>query len=316
MREFKIGKPTRQAYGEALLQLGMEDDRIVVLDGDLSKSTYTKYFAEKFPERFFNAGIAEANMVGMAAGLAASGKIPFVSSFACFMVNKTYEQIKISVCGSNLSVKFVASHGGISVGEDGFTQQSVEDIALMTSFPGFTVIVPADEVETKLAVRKAAYHPGSVYIRVGRPKAPIVYENGCPFEIGKANLLEDGEDLTIIAMGLLVAEALKAHDILRERGIKARVLDMHTVKPPDREAIEKAARETGAILVAEEHIAFGGLGSVVARVVGETYPVPMEFVNTDDSYGESGKPDQLFDKYGLSYRHIFDKALKLIERKR
>jgi len=315
--ELKLGKSTREAYGETLVQLGRENEDIVVLDADLSKSTMTKFFAKEFPERFFNFGIAEANMVSVAAGLAAAGKIPFVSSFACFLVNKSYEQLKISVAGSGgFNIKFVASHGGISVGEDGFSQQSVEDIALVSSLPGFTVIIPADEVETREAVRAASKYYGPVYIRVGRPKAPIVYPNGCDFRIGKSNKLREGKDLTIIANGLLVAEALEAaHELEKER-IEAAVIDMHTVKPLDEGAIKEAAKETGAILTVEEHLLHGGLGSRVAQVVVSTSPVPMELLGLKDTYGESGKPYELFEKFGISKEKIVKRAHRLLKRKK
>jgi transketolase len=315
MRSFRLGKPTREAYGETLRELGAKDSRIVVLDADLSKSTYTRYFKEKFPDRFFNFGIQEANMVSAAAGLAATGMIPFVSSFACFLVDKAFEQLKMSIAGSGgFNVKFVASHGGISVGQDGFSQQSVEDVALMCTLPGFVVMVPCDEVETRLAVKAAYEHVGPVYIRVGRPKAPIIYENPPDFKIGRAITLRKGEDVTIIANGLLVAEALKASDLLEDKGISARVIDMHTVKPLDREAIEGAARETKGIVTAEEHIVDGGLGSRVARLVSELNPVPMEFVGIEDTYAESGTPEELFEKYGLTAENIMEKALKVLKR--
>ncbi len=312
MREFKIGKATRAAYGETLAELGEEFREIVVLDADLSKSTHTYIFAEKFPDRFFNFGIAEANMVGAAAGLARCGKIPFCSSFACFMVNKSYEQIRISVAGSGLSVKFVASHGGISVGEDGFTQQSVEDIALMCTFPDFTVVAPADEVYTRWLIREVAKREGPFYIRTQRPKAPIIYENKNNFEWGKYIKLEEGDDVAIFSYGLTVSECLKAHDLLKEKGIKASVYDAPFIKPIDETTVLEVAKKIKRIVVVEEHLKDGGLGSRVASFISENYPVPVKIIAIDDTYAESGKPDELFDKYGISHKKIFEKILDFI----
>jgi transketolase len=307
-----LGEATRDAYGKALAELGRENPNIVVLDGDLSKSTMTKYFAQEFPDRFFNVGIAEANMVGIAAGLAASGKIAFASSFACFVMCKGFDQLRLAVAYSGNNVKIVGSHGGISIGEDGVSQMGHEDIGLALSLPGFVVIVPADGVETRAAVRAAAEHVGPVYIRVGRPKAPIVYDNGCPdFQIGKAITLREGRDVTLIANGLMVAAALDAAEQLQQQGISARVLDMHTVRPLDEEAVEKAARETGAIVVAEEHLLYTGLGSQVAMAVSQRYPVPMRFVGLTD-YAESGAPDALMRKYGLTADDIAREAAALV----
>jgi len=314
MREFKIGKATRVAYGETLAELGEEFKDIVVLDADLSKSTHTYLFAQKFPERFFNFGIAEANMVGAAAGLARCGKIPFCSSFACFMVNKAYEQIRISVAGSGLNVKFVASHGGISVGEDGFTQQSVEDIALMSTFPDFTVVAPADEVYTRWLIREVAKREGPFYIRTQRPNAPIIYENGKNFEWGKYIKLEDGEDVAIISYGLTVSECLKACDLLKEKGIKVSVYDAPFIKPIDEEILLEIAKKIGKIAVVEEHLKDGGLGSRIASFLSENYPVPMKIIAIENTYAESGKPEELFDRYGISYRKIFKKIIDFINK--
>ncbi len=313
MREFNLGKPTRAAYGEALLKLGEEIKEIVVLDADLSKSTHTYIFAEKFPDRFYNFGIAEANMVGAAAGLARCGKIPFCSSFACFMVNKAYEQIKISVAGSNLSVKFVSSHGGISVGEDGFTQQSIEDIALMCTFPNFTVIAPCDEIYTRWVIGEVAKREGPFYVRTQRPKAPIIYESTNNFDWGKYIKLEDGEDVAIFSYGLTVSECLKAHDLLKEKGIKASVFDAPFIKPLDEETLLKVAKEVGKIVVVEEHLKDGGLGSRIASFLSENYPVPVKIIAIEDTYGESGKPEELFDKFGISYKKIFEKVINFLK---
>lgn len=307
-----LGEATREAYGKALAELGRENPNIVVLDGDLSKSTMTKYFAQEFPDRFFNVGIAEANMVGIAAGLAAAGKIAFASSFACFVMCKAFDQMRLAVAYSGNNVKIVGTHGGISIGEDGVSQMGHEDIGLALSLPGFVVIVPADGAETRAAVRAAAEHVGPVYIRVGRPKVPIVYENGCPdFEIGKAITLREGWDVTIIANGLMVAAALDAADALEKQGVSARVLDMHTVRPLDEEAIERSARETGAIVVAEEHLLYTGLASQVAMAVARLHPVPMRFVGLT-GYAESGAPDALLRKYGLTADDIARKAIELV----
>lgn len=307
-----LGEATREAYGKALAELGRENPNIVVLDGDLSKSTMTKYFAQEFPDRFFNVGIAEANMVGMAAGLAASGKIAFASSFACFVMCKAFDQMRLAVAYSGNNVKIVGTHGGISIGEDGVSQMGHEDIGLALSLPGFVVMVPADGAETRAAVRAAAEHVGPVYIRVGRPKAPIVYENGCPdFQIGKSITLRHGSDVTLIANGLMVAAALDAAESLAQQGISARVIDMHTVRPLDEKAVEKAARETGAIVVAEEHLLYTGLASQVAMAAAKRYPVPMRFVGLYD-YAESGAPDALMRKYGLTAEDIAREAVELV----
>jgi len=313
--KFTMGKATREAYGEALRDLGRVNPAIVALDGDLSKSTMSKYFAQEFPQRFFNVGIAEANMVGIAAGLALCGKVPFASSFACFVMCKAFDQLRMSVAYPNLNVKIVGSHGGISIGEDGASQMAVEDVALATALPGFTVVVPADEVEARAAVRAMAEHVGPVYMRVGRPKAPIVYEQGCDFALGKAIKLREGRDVALIANGLLVALALEAAETLAGHGIEARVLDMATVKPLDEAAVLAAARETRGIVVAEEHLLHGGLGSAVAVAVGRLHPAPMAFVSIGDRYAESGKPDELMRKYGLTASDIVAAALSLMERR-
>lgn len=310
-----LGCATRDAYGQALVELGRRDPRIVVLDGDLSSSTRTALFAKEFPDRFFNVGISEANMVGMAGGLAHSGKVPFVSSFACFVACKAYDQLRMAVAVPHWNVKIVASHGGISVGEDGVSQQSVEDLALMTSLPGFTVVVPADEHATRALVRAAAEMDGPVYIRTGRPKAPIVHPPTGSFSLGRGVLLREGRDATIVANGLMVYEALAAAEMLESGGASAAVVDMHTVKPLDEELLARQAKRTGAVVTAEEHQIWGGLGSAVARALALKHPVPMEFVAIQDTYAESGKPEELFDKYGLTARHIVQAARRLLQRK-
>jgi transketolase len=313
--ELKTGAATREAFGRTLVELGRENQNVVVCDADLSKSTMTTYFAKEFPDRFIECGIAESNMVGIAAGLAMAGKIPFISSFSCFLMNKGFEQLRVGVAYPNTNVKVVGTHSGISIGEDGPTQMSVEETGLACSLIGFTVLSPADEVATRALVRAAAAHVGPVFIRTGRVKCPVVYGADQKFEIGKSIELVEGSDLTIIATGLLVAEAIRAAEALEAQGVSARVLDFHTVKPLDREAIRRAAAETGAILVAEEHLVDAGLGVRVAQAVTELHPCPMDFVGVH-RYAESGAPAELLDKYGLVARDVTAAALKLLKRKR
>jgi transketolase len=313
--EIKLGAATREAFGRTLVELGRENRDIVVCDADLSKSTMTVYFQKEFPERFVSCGIAEANMVAIGAGLALAGKIPFVSSFSAFAINKGFEQLRCCVAYPRVNLKVVGTHSGISIGEDGPSQMSVEEIGLACSLAGFVVIAPADEVSTKALVRAAAAHVGPVFIRTGRPKAAIVYHDGQKFEIGKAIEVVAGSHVTIIASGLLVAQAILASDTLDAEGVSARVIDMHTAKPIDREAIRRAAAETGAIVVAEEHLVDGGLGVRVAQVVAETHPCPMEFVGIHDTYAESGQPEELLDKYGLVARDIVAATRKVLARK-
>jgi transketolase len=314
--ELKLGMATREAFGKTLAQLGHENPDVVVCDADLSKSTYTHYFAKDHPDRFFSCGIAEANMVGVGAGLAMAGKIPFVSSFSCFVMNKGFEQLRVGAAYPNANLKVVGTHSGISIGEDGPSQMSIEETALACSLPNFVVLSPADEVSTAALVRAAAAHRGPVFIRTGRMKAPIVYAAGRQFEIGKAVELVEGSDVTIMATGLLVAEAIRAAEALEEEGISARVVDIHTIKPLDRDAVRKAAAETGAIVVAEEHLVDGGLGVRVAQVAAEEHPCIMEFVGIRDTYAESAAPDQLLDKYGLVARDVANAARKAVGRKR
>jgi transketolase len=307
----KMGKSIREAFGLALAQVGDRHPQIVVVDGDVNNSTRTEHFAKKFPDRFFNVGIAESNMVGVAGGLAASGKQAWVSSFATFIMSNAYDQLRMSVAFPNLDVKVVGTHAGISIGEDGPSQMGIEDVSLACSLPNFTVVVPADEPSTFKAVEALAALKTPAYLRAGRPNVPILYENGCDFRIGKANQLRPGKDLTIIANGLMVAPALEAATELAAKGIDARVLDMHTAKPCDDEAILAAARETGRIVVAEEHLCHGGLGSIVAMSAARQLPVPMRFVNLRDSFAESGKPEQLLEKYGLTAKNIVQAAVEL-----
>lgn len=311
-----MGKATRDAYGEALRELGGRYKEIVVLDADLSKSTKTNLFAKAYPDRFFNAGIAEQNLVGTAAGLAAAGMIPFVSTFAMFATGRAFEQIRNSVCYPRLNVKICATHAGLTVGEDGASHQALEDIGLMRSLPGMTVIVPADATEAHRAVAWAVEHPGPVYIRLGRASVDDVFGDGYEFVPGRANLLAEGADLTIIAAGIMVAPARRAADELTQSGLSARVLNMASIKPIDREAIVKAAADTGAIVTCEEHNIIGGLGSAVAEVLGENAPVPMERVGVLDTFGESGTPDALLAKYNLTVADIVRAGKRVVERKK
>jgi transketolase len=312
-REKKMGKATRDAYGQALAELGKENPDIVVLDGDTSGSTRSRAFAESFPDRFFNFGISEANLVSAAAGFASSGKIPFASSFSAFLMCKTYDQLRMSVANPHLNVKLCGSHSGISLGEDGASQMAVEDLALACSLPRFTVLVPCDEISTRALVREASLHQGPVFIRTGRPATPIVYSQDDAFTIGKAKVLKDGVDATVIAAGAMVWEALEAAWWCEENeSIRVRVIDMHTVKPLDEEAVVAAARETGGIVTAEEHLLDGGLGSRVAVVTAQHHPVPMEFVGLRNAYAESGTPAQLLDRYGLTSKHIVEAILRLV----
>ena len=313
--EIRLGAATREAFGRALVELGRENQDVVVCDADLSKSTMTTYFAKEFPDRFISLGIAEANMCGVGAGLALAGKIPFVSSFSAFVMNKGFEQLRCCAAYPHVNLKVVGTHSGISIGEDGPSQMSIEEIGLACSLAGFVVIAPADEVSTKALVKAAAAYVGPVFIRTGRPKAPIVYGADQKFEIGKAVQVADGKDATIIASGLLVAQSLLAAEALEGEGISARVVDMHTAKPLDREAVARAASDTGAIVVAEEHLVDTGLGVRVAQAVAESRPCPMEFVGIQDTYAESGHPDELLDKYGLVARDIAVAVRKVVARK-
>jgi len=305
----------RETYGKTLVELGRENSDIVVLDADLSWSTMTHFFASEFPERFFDCGIAEQNMVSIAAGLAASGKIPFASTFAVFVPGRCFDQIRMSIAQPKLNVKLVATHGGISVGEDGTSHQSIEDLALITSLPGFTVVVPADAIETAQAVRVAASSYGPFYIRLCRPKMPLVYNDDYHFNLGKAVTMRQGEEVTIIAIGIMVVAALEAAENLKREGIDCCVLNMPTLKPLDETIIIKAATDTGAIVTAEEHLEHGGLGGLVAQVVAKHHPVPMEFVAIKDTYAKSGKAAELLQRYGLTAKDIEQAVRSVIKRK-
>jgi transketolase len=312
----KPGKSTREAFGLALARLGDQYPDLVVLDGDVHNSTRTEHFARKFPNRFFNVGIAESNLVGVGGGMASSGKRVWLASFACFVMCNAYDQLRMSVAFPCLDVKVVGTHAGISIGEDGPSQMGIEDVSLACSLPNFTVVVPADEVSMDQAVQALARTRTPAYLRAGRPNVPIVYADGCRFELGKANQLRDGRELTIIANGLMVAAALEAAETLAGKAIQARVLDMHTVKPLDDDAVLAAARDTGGIVVAEEHLLHGGLGSAVAMSAARQCPVPIRFVGLKDTFAESGSPEGLLAKYGLTAADIVREAHELVSQKR
>lgn len=306
---------TREAYGQALAEFGEKYD-IVVLDADLSKSTKTDTFKKKFPDRFFNTGIAEANMMSTAAGLATCGKIVFASSFAMFAAGRAFEQVRNSICYPNLNVKIGATHAGISVGEDGATHQCLEDIGLMRTIPNMVIINPADKAESILAVEAAIKHNGPVYLRFGRLAVPEIFDRETyNFEIGKGVEIAKGSDVSIIATGLMVPTALEAAETLKKEEISARVINMATIKPIDSDIIIKAAKETGAIVTAEEHNIIGGLGSAVAEVLCENFPVPMKRVGTKDVFGQSGKPAELFEIYGLTAENIVKNVKDVLKMK-
>lgn len=301
----KPGKRMREVFGDALLELCRHNEKVVVLDGDLAPTTKTIAVREAFPDRFYNVGIAESNMISMAAGLASCGFIPFATSLASFVIANAYDQLRVSVSIAGSNVKVVGSHGGITLGKDGATAMAPDDLAVMGGLATFVLLVPGDPASMHAAVRAAARYDGPVYLRSSRVAMPHIYPmDDCPFEIGRANLVRGGRDLTIIGAGIMVAMALDAAVLLAREGIQARVLDMHTVKPLDEAAIAAAARETGAIVVAEEHFLHGGLGSNVARIAAQTHPVPMRFVGLADVYTDSGEPDALLEKYGMTATDI------------
>ena len=307
---------TRDAYGKALVALGEQEPRVVVLDGDLSSSTKTGMFAKRFPDRFFNMGIAEQNLMGVAAGLSSVGKIPYASTFAIFASGRAWEQVRQSIAYAELNVKIVATHSGVTVGEDGGSHQSVEDISLMRSIPGMTVIVPADAVETEKVIMEIARYRGPVFVRLGRIKVPTVFNDGCEFTIGRSSTMADGTDVSIISAGVMTAKAVEAGKELSARGIYARVINMSTIKPIDEAAIVQAARQTGAIVTAEEHSIIGGLGSAVAEVVVRNCPVPVEFVGVRDTFGTSGTSEELLEYFGLTTSQIIASVERAIERKK
>jgi transketolase len=309
-------KKTREGFGRALVALGEKDPRIVVLVGDLTESTMVHFFAERFPERFVQVGIAEQNMCGVAAGLAAMGKIPFFATYGAFASCRAADQIRVTVAYTNLNVKIAGAHGGISVGPDGATHQAMEEISIIRSIPNMSIVVPCDYWETYKATIAAAQHQGPVYLRFGREDVPVVTGEQTPFTFGKGEVFAEGRDLTIIACGVMVYEALRARETLAGAGVSARVVNLHTIKPLDRQLIIRCARETGAIITAEEHQVNGGLGGAVAEAVVQEHPVPMELVAVHDRFGQSGKPAELMDAFGLRARDIVAAAEKLIARKR
>lgn len=305
---------TRESYGNALVELGKQNDKLVVLDADLAGATKTAIFMKEFPDRHINCGIAEANMMGIAAGLATTGKIPFASTFAMFAAGRAFEQVRNSIGYPHLNVKIGATHAGISVGEDGASHQCNEDIALMRTIPGMTVIVPADDVEARAAVFAAAAHKGPVYLRFGRLPVPVINDvENYKFEIGKGVVLREGKDVTLIATGLEVGETLLAAEILAEQGIQAKVINIHTIKPIDKDLIIEAAKETEKVVTVEEHSIIGGLGSAVAEVLSENYPTKMMRIGVNDTFGESGPALELIKKYGLDSESIAEKIKKFLK---
>lgn len=303
---------TRDAYGKTLLELGSKNQDIVVLDADLSKSTKTNEFAKAYPDRFFDMGISEQDMIGTAAGLATCGKIPFASSFAVFATGRAYDQVRDSVCYPRLNVKIAATHAGLTVGEDGATHQALEDISLMRGLPNMTVIVPADAVSATELIKLAAEYRGPVYIRLGRPAVPVIYQDTQKFEIGKGIRLKDGKDISIIATGIMVSKAMEAADMLQKEGISAEVIDIHTIKPIDKDIITDTARKTGRVITCEEHNIYGGLGSAVCEVLSENYPTRVKRIGVKDTFGESGTPDALLKKYGLTPEEIVKAAREMM----
>jgi len=308
-------KATRFGFGEGLVELGKKNDKVFVLGADTVSSVAINGFQKEFPDRFANVGIAEVNLLGMAAGLAVAGFVPFVSTYGVFASGRPWEQIRTTICYSNLNVKIGGSHSGLMVGPDGATHQALEEISIMRCLPNMTVLVPCDLIETKKATIAAADYNGPVYIRYGRENVPIITEEKTEFKIGKAIKMKEGKDVCIMACGSMVYESLMAAEILEKEGIKARVLNIHTIKPIDKQAIIEAAKDCGAIVTAEEHQLFGGFGSAVAEVVVANCPVPMEFVGVNDTFGESGKPADLIVKYGLKDVNIAQAVRKVLKRK-
>lgn len=309
---------TRDIYGDTLVELGMLRDDLVVLDADVSKATRSAVFAKRFPGRFFNAGVAEQNLVGVAAGLALSGLLPYASTFAVFMAGRAFEQIRNTVAYARVNVKLVGTHGGITVGADGASHQSVEDLALMRSLPGMVVLVPSDANQARQAVFKAAAWSGPVYIRLGRAPTPLIYPCDCSFEIGRANVLREGRDVSLMASGCMLHTALEAADALSREGIGAEVIDVPTLKPLDSSTIAMSARKTRAVVTVEEHSVIGGLGAAVSEFLISSNPVPLVRVGLPDAFGQSGEPEELMDFYGLSTKHVVmavKKALNLRDRR-
>jgi transketolase len=306
---------TRDGYGQALLELGEKNPDIVVLTADLAESTRVEEFGKKFPERFVECGVAEQNMMGIAAGLALGGKIPFVSSYAVFSPGRSWDQLRVSVCYTEANVKVAGAHTGISVGPDGATHQALEDIAIVRVLPNIVVEVPCDAIEAKKTTLAASAHKGPFYFRFGREKTPIITTDETPFEVGKAQVLKDGDDATIVACGPLVYQSLLAAKQLGDKGVNVRVINNHTIKPIDTLTLAKAAKETGAIVTVEEHQVNAGLGGAVAEALAKNYPVPMEFIGVQDTFGESGNTDELYEKYGMSVDAIYKAVQNVIKRK-
>jgi transketolase len=303
-------KATRDAYGEALAEIGAENEKIVVLDADLSGSTKTNVFKKKFPNRFFNMGVAEQNLVGHAAGMSLTGLIPFASSFAMFLAGRAWEVVRNSVAYPNCNVKLVSSHGGITLGEDGASHQCIEDFAIMRVIPGMTVICPSDFNETKQVIKKIAEYKGPVYVRVGRPPIPIINRENYQFEIGKGELLAEGKDVLIIANGIMVGESLLAIEILKEQNINATLINMATIKPIDEDLILKHAKICGAVVTCEEHNVIGGLGSAVSEFLSENFPVPVLKLGMKDQFGKSGTWQSLLDYFGLRAKNVAELGVK------
>ena len=308
--------PTRNGYGEGVVELGEKNKDVVVLTGDLKESTRVEEFAKRFPERFIECGVAEQNMMGIAAGLSAAGKIPFVSSYAVFSPGRSWDQLRVSVCYSNLNVNIVGAHTGVSVGPDGVTHQALEDIAITRVLPNMTVVVPCDAIETKKATLVAAGMAGPYYSRFAREKTPVITTPETPFKIGRAEIFADyGEDAAILACGPLVYQSLVAAFELEKEGVKVRVINNHTIKPMDIGMVMKAARDCGAVVTVEEHQVMGGMGSAVAEILAKNYPVPMEMIGMQDYFGESGQPEELLEKYGMSVEAIKMAVKNVIKRK-
>mgnify|MGYP002581314257 FL=1 len=305
-----IKKATRQSYGEALLELGKENKNIVVFDADLSTATKTNIFAKEFPERFYDMGIAEQNMISTAAGMSTCGKIPYASTFAVFAAGRAYDQIRNSVCYPKLNVKICATHAGVTVGEDGATHQMIEDISLMRTLPNMTVLSTSDDVQTKWAVKEISKINGPVYLRLSRLATPIIYGENQKFEIGKAVQIGEGTDATIFATGVTVSEAIRAQEILKNNGIEVRVVDIHTIKPIDKEMIIKCAKETKKLISVEDHNVIGGLGSAIAEVLTEGYPVKLVRMGINDTFGKSGKAIELMQYFGITAENIVEKVVK------
>lgn len=307
--------PTRNGFGEALVEAGKKDENVVVLCADLTESTRSHLFAESFPQRFVEVGVAEQNMMGVAAGMALTGKVPFVSSYATFSPGRNWDQLRVSVCYTEANVKVAGAHAGISVGPDGATHQALEDIAITRALPNMTVIVPADYHQTHQATLATAEHVGPVYLRFAREKTPVFINKDAPFEIGKAQILREGNDVSIVACGPLVYEALMAAVELEKEGVSIEVINSHTIKPLDVDTIASSVQKTGAVVTVEEHQVTGGLGGAVAEALAKEHPVPMEFVGMQDTFGESGAPEELLEKYGMTSKDVVAAIQKVIKRK-